>query len=272
MDLGKVSKTEHKTNSGHVPSTMQPDTLFTFTTDFKWLVSILENKMISPRYCVEDIGYLKIKKMKKIAYPMRCFCDINLQKLDYHMGWYGNYGIAFEKEWGMKKDIQPVHYLNENSTLCNDITEVFRRTLRENSEKETKTQTMLKDYLLHELMFYKPYQGTFVNRNTNKKSKKCFCDECEWRYVPDVGKIGLPQVIRGSELTNAGLLITYSNSMDGVAKVSLCFEYSEIKHIIIQTMDEYRQLVERLNQWGLGDERYDILSKIIVWEQSRGDF
>ncbi len=29
------------------------------------------------------------------------------------------------------------------------------------------------------LWFYKPYQGNFVNRNTNEKSRKCFCDECE---------------------------------------------------------------------------------------------
>ena len=55
MDLGKVSKTEHKVNNEHVPSTIQPDTLFTFTTEFKWLISMLKNKMISPRYCSE--GY-----------------------------------------------------------------------------------------------------------------------------------------------------------------------------------------------------------------------
>lgn len=48
MNLGKVSKTEHKVNNEHVPSTIQPDTLFTFTTEFKWLISMLKNKMISP--------------------------------------------------------------------------------------------------------------------------------------------------------------------------------------------------------------------------------
>ena len=179
MDLGKVSKTEHKVNNEHVPSTIQPDTLFTFTTEFKWLISMLKNKMISPRYCSEDIEYLKIDGIKKIAYPMRCFCDINLQKLDYNMSWYGNYGIAFEKSWGMQNDIQPVHYLNENSTLRKDISDTFQRILKEGDKEETETQIMLKDYLLHELMFYKPYQGNFVNRNTNEKSKKCFCDECE---------------------------------------------------------------------------------------------
>ena len=153
MDLGKVSKTEHKVNNEHVPSTIQPDTLFTFTTEFKWLISMLKNKMISPRYCSEDIEYLKIDGIKKIAYPMRCFCDINLQKLDYHMSWYGNYGIAFEKSWGMQNNIQPVHYLNENSTLRKDISDTFQRILKEDDKEETETQIMLKDYLLHELMF-----------------------------------------------------------------------------------------------------------------------
>ena len=47
MDLGKVSKTEHKVNNEHVPSTIQPDTLFTFTTEFKWLISMLKNKASS---------------------------------------------------------------------------------------------------------------------------------------------------------------------------------------------------------------------------------
>lgn len=58
----------------------------------------------------------------------------------------------------------------------------------------------------------------------------------------------------------------------GVAEVSLCFDYKEIKHIIIPTLDEYRQLVENIDLWELHDEKYDILSKIIVWERSRGDF
>ena len=272
IDLGKASEIEVKTKRRHVPSTIHPDTLFTFMPQFKWLLSILKNKMISPRYCPEDIGYLKIKNMKNLAFPMKCFCDINLQKLDYHMKWYGNYGIAFEKSWGMERDIQPVHYLNENSTLRKDITEVFRRILREDEKKETKTQQMLKDYLLHELMFCKPYQGTFESRITHKKKRKCFCDECEWRFVPDVSKIGMPEVILESEFAKVKLLDEYSNSMDGIKDVSLCFEYNEIKHIIIQTLEEYRQVVEKLEEWEIDDQKYDVLSKIIVWEQSRGDF
>ena len=57
--------------------------------------------MLSPRYCEEDIRYLKISNLKRMAYPMKCFCDINIHKLTEHLDWYGYYGLAFSKEWGM---------------------------------------------------------------------------------------------------------------------------------------------------------------------------
>ena len=29
---------------------------------------------------------------------MKCFCDINMHKLDEHLSWYGYYGIGLTKE------------------------------------------------------------------------------------------------------------------------------------------------------------------------------
>ena len=65
----------------HTPSVIQADTLFTFMTELRYLLSILENRMISPRYNDETINYLRIPKIKKIAFPMKCFCDIPLSKI-----------------------------------------------------------------------------------------------------------------------------------------------------------------------------------------------
>lgn len=254
----------------HVPSVIHPDTLFTFTTKLEYLIKYLKYKMISPRYCEEDIGYLKIKGMRYIAYPMKCFCDINMQKLDVHMEWYGDYGIAFYKNWGMERNIQPVHYLNEKADLRGTITKVLRAALKEEGA-ESKTHTMLKDYLLHELMYYKPYQGRIRNRKTGKIAKKCFTDECEWRYIPDVSPLQFPQVISEENIHNAGLTELYSNSMDLHEEVSLCFEYSDIKHIIVQTVDEYRELCAAVVSWEV-DDAAEILSKVIVWQQKREDF
>ena len=38
----------------------------------------------------------------------------------------------------MQNDIQPVHYLNENSTLRKDISDTFQRILKEDDKEETE--------------------------------------------------------------------------------------------------------------------------------------
>ena len=104
IELGKATSNikKHK----HIPSKIQADTLFTFTSHLEYLIPIIKLAMISPRYCEEDIRYLKVRGIKRIAYPMKCFCDINLHRLEEHLMWYGYYGLAFSKEWGMKNKIQ----------------------------------------------------------------------------------------------------------------------------------------------------------------------
>ena len=111
---------------------------------------------------------------------MKCFCDINLHRLEEHLAWYGYFGLAFTKEWGMKNRIQPIQYINPNSALCRDFSSAFKAALRLDTSKESKEQRYLKDFLLHEMMYYKPYEGNMKNRNTNKFERKCFTDECEW--------------------------------------------------------------------------------------------
>ena len=63
-----------KAKNEHIPSTVQADTLFTFTSHVDYLITTLKNAMVSPRYCVEDLSYLKIQGIKKMAFPMKCAC------------------------------------------------------------------------------------------------------------------------------------------------------------------------------------------------------
>ena len=105
----------------HVPSTIQADSLFTFTTKLEYLITMIKNKRVSARYCEEDLSYLNIPNLKKIAFPMKCFCDINMHRLEIHLMFYGYYGLAFEKSWGMQKGIQPIQYVNPDSDLKQDF-------------------------------------------------------------------------------------------------------------------------------------------------------
>ena len=186
------------------------------------------------------------------------------------MDWYGDYGIAFGKEWGMRHNIQPVHYLNEESDLRKDNTEVLKAALNE-EKAGSKTHEMLKNYLLHELMYYKPYQGKMKNRKTKIIAVKCLMDECEWRYIPDVATLELEQVIVNPGVENAGYVQLASNSMNFREEVSLHFEYSDIKHIVLQTKEEYQELSRAIDSWKFEDKS-EILSKVIIWPDKQEDF
>ncbi len=317
--LGRASTVKTK-KSKHTPSRIQADTLFTFTTELDHIIPTIKERIISPRYCEEDIRYLKIPKLKKIAYPMKCFCDINLHRLEEHLEWYGYYGLAFEKEWGMahkiqppklKKiaypmkcfcdinlhrleehlewygyyglafekewgmahKIQPIQYINIESDLRKDFTEAFSAALKVDTKKESRTQLKMKSFLLHEMMYYKPYEGKFKNRNTGKIVKKCFTDECEWRFIPDVTKAGYEQVYFDKNILNAGNLSEISNSMFGIREISLEFEYADIKYIIVKSIDDFDILVREIESMSLNKlEAYNLISKIMIWDVSKGDF
>lgn len=270
--FGKVPVTKEKERR-HIPSTIQADTLFNFTTELEYLITMIKSRMLSPRYCDEDIRYLKIPQLKKIAYPMKCFCDINMHKLDIHLEWYGYYGLAFSKEWGMNKGIQPIQYINPGSNLCKDFATAFSTALRVDSKKETVSQSRMKNFLLHEMMYYKPYAGRIKNRNTGKMKKKCFTDECEWRFIPDVTVEGFEQVYYDEKIFNAGVLNDISNSMSGIANISLKYDYSDLKYVIVKTFTDFEVLVKEIISLELDKSiKHQLISKIIVWEISKGDF
>ena len=59
--------------------------LFNFVGRLDYLVESLEKKALVPRYCEEDIGYLKLhfngKAIEKIHVLQKCFCDIPLHNI-----------------------------------------------------------------------------------------------------------------------------------------------------------------------------------------------
>lgn len=259
-------------NPSHIPSKVQADTLFNFMQELNFLITTVKNKMLSPRYCEEDIRYLNIKGLERLAIPMKCFCDINLHKISEHLQWYGYYGIAFSKEWGMKQGIQPIQYINPNSNLCKDFSQAFSSALTIKSKKQTKAMKQMKNFMLHEIMFYKPYSGV-MKRNNEETQEKCFTDECEWRFVPDVTVCNFAQVIHNENIFNAGILREMSDSMCGLSEISLKFEYEDIKYIIIKTNEDFIKFTEEIKNIKLTDlQAYELVSKIIVWDNAKGDF
>lgn len=111
------------------------------------------------------------------------------------------------------------------------------------------------------------------NRNTGKIEKKCFTDECEWRFIPDVTRAGFEQVYFDENILNAGGLNDLSNAMSGLQEISLNFDYADLKYIIVKTLSDFDILAEQIMTWGLDKSgEYQLLSKVIIWDNSKGDF
>ena len=78
----------------------------------EFLEIILKNQAIIPRYVIEPLDYWNIEGLKRIAFPMTCFCDIPFSKVGNHMTLYGRYGIALDKQQIINKfKVQPIHYM-----------------------------------------------------------------------------------------------------------------------------------------------------------------
>lgn len=271
LELGQVCA-EKATPSIHTPSFIQADTLFTFTSQLDFLIPYIRDSCLYPRFCDEDISYLEIPDIKKIYIPMKCFCDINLHRISQHLDWYGYFGLAFSKEWGMRKGIQPIQYINPYSELRKDFTSLFSKALQSDYSPNNELENQLKDYMLHELMYYKPYEGNMKNRRTKETERKCFTDECEWRFIPNLSGTGFSQIYYDPNI-NADIINDISNSLEKLPQTALHFEYSDLKYIIIEDISDFVRLVEVIDS--INEKKTvkdELISKIIIWKKSKGDF
>ena len=149
----------NKTKEPKIPKSKQSaNALFTFMDKSDFLKDILQKKRIYPRYCYEKLDYLALNGLPGVAFPMKCFCDIFITRLIEHTKTYGKYGIAFTKEWGIKNNIQPVHYINpiENSFDIESIKILYEKKLiLEANYKKNHTILEPEKNIFHELLYNK---------------------------------------------------------------------------------------------------------------------
>ncbi|MFS8213855.1 abortive infection system antitoxin AbiGi family protein [Paenibacillus polymyxa] len=147
-----VLKEAPQVNRESVPYRQSANVLFNFMPKLDYLKDKLRYKAMIPRYYEESVEYLDLEVIKKIAFPMVCFCDIHLNKLTYHMGdrnshdGYGRYGIGMNKDWGITGGIKPISYMNDSSALLSDYKGAFTQALEQNNEGKG-------DEIIHNFMF-----------------------------------------------------------------------------------------------------------------------
>ncbi|MEN0589132.1 abortive infection system antitoxin AbiGi family protein [Kurthia gibsonii] len=260
----------------HTPPKQSANVLFKFMKEIRFLKEALSKKAIIPRYCEENIEYLQLNGIKKIAFPMACFCDIHLKRLVHHREKYGNFGIGLNREWGIEKGLQPIHYVNPDSNIRKDFTNAFNAAEEKVNEENESLYT---DYLLQNLLYMKPIEGPMPiwNKLTNKMDddNRNFQDEKEWRFVPDriIEKTDLDLLI-DQELLNQN---TYNNSSLGIYQLPelwLPFQYDDIKYIVVETVENRDELIDFILSKDFSDEksRSILCSKIMVYNTLQEDW
>lgn len=233
--------------------------LFRFRTEFQYLQEIVTDGF-GFRPLVEEMA-LQSDENDPFAGAVReefhsmavCFCDLPLALSGSHREQYGQYAIAMSKTWGMQNGITPVRYYHSQSPFQADSTArnmlfmlnriqqhdggfigVMRQFLREmrNQAPNDNEMNELPDSVkcLHQAIdscvrmwlgqffgafhFTRICDGKWTDRTTGAVAERSFYDEREWRAV--------------SFTTNH----------------RLAFELNDVRHIIVTSDEERRQLGE----------------------------
>lgn len=233
--------------------------LCNFMKRSEYLVECLRGMALKPRYVEERIGYLNLDDFTELSFPMTCFCDIPLSKAEEHMELYGHYGIALNKSRCMRRNVQPVMYLNERSALASDLKAAFEALTRA-SERVDEQWRFLPDMLLSILLYTKPMQGTMWRDDGERNA--LFIDECEWRYIPEVPK-GMPLSLPPKDNTEEGRR-EYSKALATYETTWFTFDADEIDYIIVPDERAAMELIRDISSMEDKDDdmQYRLMSKI----------
>lgn len=253
---------------------LSSNTLFHFTKNLDYLMEIISGESIYSRYVKENIEYLNLNSKKQIiknvAFPMICFCDINLHELQSHVERYGKFGIGLDKQWSIQKNIDPIHYLNKDSSNTKLFSDALNAVL--NGEIDTE---VLGDELLTQLAISKPLFGSMGDSNNLIN----FHDEQEWRYIPDFDDESnefLPFIddVNNQNLMGEFSLINLSNSLKGRIEAALRLDWNSVKYIFVED-NKSKDVVENFllaNKSFSDKTKMDISSKLLVLNDLKEDW
>ena len=89
-----------------------------------------------------------------------------------------------------------------------------------NSDSEDAAQ----NFLLSQMYYFKPVYGTM--QRDGEETPRIFTDECEWRYIPDLSSLNLPQAVSEQDIQSIN---TLNKTLDLSKESWLNFNFDEIK-------------------------------------------
>lgn len=234
-----------------------------YTESFDVLCKILDEGF-KIKYCLENLSLISKGKGSSAAHPMVSFCDIPLSETNKHFESYGCYGIGLYKEWALRNGLNPVLYIEKNSSIAISLSNMLQK-VRDGSLADIEKDI----YRLK--AFTKNYSGELHTNNIDVLEYR-FYNEKEWRFIPQRQEInGKTISVSGSKYKADKQL--YNNKL---SNIRLKFTPLDISYIIVKNTDEIPRLISYLK-----DKYYDkctakdldiLLTKICSVEQIQSDY
>jgi hypothetical protein len=177
------------------------------------------------------------------------FCDIPLSQIKDHISKYGEYGIGLTREWGIRRKLNPVLYLEPSSLLSESYraaANYFLSRAREESDLAVRSDDYFRAITaLGEMLSYtKNYQGELVRRDGSRIQNYRFSDEREWRYVLP-SQEGITPIMSEEHFNSPQ---GQDRSRQIIAEARLEFEPNDIRYVIIKDDTEIHEFVQHLRR------------------------
>lgn len=227
--------------------------------------SILSTMAFRASYRIEDVRAFKFTS-PFIGIPMVCFCDIPLKFVNAHSEEYGQYSIGLSKTWAIKKQINPLHYLVELSSvtrkyqdLIRDVNELLRNHMPPLIIPDVNQSKIpfIMDSIVRLTAFTKPYE--------NSSSK--FYSEREWRFVPDFCE--MPFLENDSNCSKDTLNAKYHINQPDYLE----FTVEDIQHIIVPSKSDVNKMISEIFKLPITEDfKLQLVQKINDLETINNDF
>lgn len=255
------------------------NTLFHFMPRFQYLTEAIKMMSLFSRFVEEEVSYLNLEiskqSIKKVAFPMLCFCDINLHNIHHHVEGktgYGKYGFGLNKEWCEQSGVQPIRYVNESSKETEGFSKIFNSGL-ESLQVEEYSQMEFFDYILDLLKHTKPLKGS-MEKNKEYITKN-FHDEKEWRFVPNLENLIENDFYNDAtmpEYMNFSVRNELSDSLKIIPESLFKLEIDVINYIFVENEKDRSELLDLIDCEFEGKDKLEMASKILVYNQIKKDW
>lgn len=243
-----------------------------FTNSLDSIKGILKQNF-NLKYCKEHIKFSG-KKATNLLVPMVSFCDIPMSEIKDHIDKYGSYGIGLTKNWARKNGLNPVLYIDKESSLNESLLNAITKFIidADNNPRELHELSDDENHLLDILRYVKNYQEDLVRKSGTIPNYR-FYDEREWRYVPNLNE-SIPCCIHVG--TNDSYKVTLNNSKEELSKLKLTFEPDDISYLIIKDDDDIHELIRYFQEVKGDTYSYKAIerltTRILTTSQIKGDF